>query len=238
MATDLQEKQKERAKLGEESLAKSRAQGKPGEKQPAYEDNRVAIEDAIKQVDETLDTLKADTKKSSAERSKESGNPNPVPPEERTLEDTTQSLSGVNAAAGHLSAARTAMTTQNETDALLRSDPRYERDLKVQELALAGKLGAVPQPGVMTTEQQAEDDMKRLEAAEQSPNPNVTMKPKDMTQEDEETARLDKQAKEANLIPPIDKAGQVRPGTSEYKSPVVSTPTKEADKPNEPNKIT
>lgn len=122
----------------------------------------------------------------SAKRSQKTGNDYPVAPEDRTL--AAENRSNLDAAAGHLAAATAALTTHDQAEERLNSDPRRERDLKVQELGMQGKLGAVPPSefeqdirGVedvdsapATTDEQVADDTKRLEQAENSTNSGVT----------------------------------------------------------------
>lgn len=218
----------ERAEAGKELLAQQRAQGAPGEKQPEHKDNRLSAEDTLKELDKLQEKIAVPTKESSAKRSQESGNPNPTPPQERKREYAgDQNLALANAAAQQVSGARTQLTAQLEADARLTSDPRYERDQKIFEMGRQGTLQYVPpseaeaiaesaRAGVppeaaqaipRTPEEQAADDMKRLEQAEKTA----------------EQVR----GSAAAAATRADEKGTIRPGQSEYRSPEKPAPEPE-----------
>lgn len=172
---------------GEQIIRDQQAKGEPGQKQPAHKDHRVRAEEAVKAIEEVEKKYAAETYGPSDERAKQPGNLNPIPPHERTLARGPQATAPIDAAAGHLSAARTAITQQYESEARLKSDPRHERDQKIYELGQQGKLGFVPPseaevaaqaaksglpPEVAdrlpkTPQEQAEQDMVRLNKAEE-----------------------------------------------------------------------
>lgn len=114
------------------------------------------------------------------------GNAHTIPPEKRTLPPGPQQLAQVDSAYHHASAAEASATMHERSQALIESDPRHERDQKVFELGKQGKLPLVPpteaekitlaaRTGVpaeaasqipSTPQEQVEQDMPRLEAAE------------------------------------------------------------------------
>ena len=238
-----------RAELGKGILEKNRAQGKPGTKQPVREDNPNENEETVSAINELLEGIAVPTKKSSAEKSKESGNLNETPPEERTLsQENIAKTQHLSAAAGHLAAAKVALETQAVSDARLLSDPRYERDQKILELAQTGKLGFVPPapeeiaaqnatlpPAVLrempkTVEEQVERDMERLNIAEERAkdadvllNPTVSI--------DEKNAALRREVTDRQLAsvpstvnPATTKEGQVRESAQGQEANTVRDP--------------
>ena len=159
----------ERAKQGEEILGSRVARGEPGTKQPAHDDPRLSASKTVEKLDEIVKQFEGETYGSSLQRSQETGNLNPVKPEDRTVSRGPQVLAGAATAAGAIGAARDALVTQLESDARITADPRYERDQKVFELGQAGKLALVTPLEGKTAEEQVAEDMPRLEAAERRP---------------------------------------------------------------------
>jgi hypothetical protein len=139
-------------------------------------------------------------RESSAARSQRPGNELSTPPHERHVGDLDRTTSLAATAAHMLSGAVSQARADATAQARLEADPRYERDLKVFELGQRGKLSAVPpteaevatsveRAGISadiaekiptTAQEQVEQDMPRLEAAENA-NPGVTVSPTGVT---------------------------------------------------------
>ena len=178
-----------RAEEGNKILGSTYAKGEPGEKQPAHNTAVQSAKETVEQIEKIQEQFSGETYKSSAERSKQSGNLNEVPPHERTMSRGPQILAAADQAAGALGAARDAITNQLVADARIASDPRYERDQLVYELGATGKLAGIkPAPaeaamasikaGVppevqelvpKTAEEQVAQDMPRLEEQKEKP---------------------------------------------------------------------
>jgi hypothetical protein len=177
----------ERAERGKEILESQKATGDPGTAQPKERQERdlKSVADDIEKIQEQT---RAETREGSAKRAEAHSGNHEVPPAERSPAYAGDQITAqAAAAAGHLSAARTALDTQLTSDARLTSDPRYERDQKVFEMGRTGQLGAVPPseaeqaalaaragvPGEAidklpdTTEEQVADDLRRLEEGKQ-----------------------------------------------------------------------
>lgn len=116
----------------------------PRNDEKGTKDNRPTVDQVVSRIDSLREETQAETMKSSFQRAQESGNPHPVAPEDRLPDSGPQNRAAIDAAAGHLEAARTAALTQDETEKRLKSDPRYERDQKVFELARTGAIANVP----------------------------------------------------------------------------------------------
>jgi hypothetical protein len=185
----------ERAEVGKEILGSRVAQGEPGTPQPKHTTGLEGTQDAVDQLASLADEISPnEVYASSAERAEQSGNPNGPAHERDFVSDSPASKQPYNDAVGHIAAARTALEQGATADARLLSDPRYENDQKIFELGQAGKLrsGVADPEGLVaqgivsadvaetlpsTTVEQAEEDKKKLEDAENSGvvlNPNVT----------------------------------------------------------------
>lgn len=174
---------RQREKLGE----------KGGQQSDTGEKRKEQAKKQEEQARETLDKLEdaaqssaTPTYKPSAERSKESGNPHPIKPEDRVPTIGLAYTASADSAAGAIGAARAQLEGQLEADKRIQSDPRWERDQKVFEMGQKGQLGLVPpseaevaaqavrggMPSAVaeklptTPEEQAADDMERLEKGE------------------------------------------------------------------------
>jgi hypothetical protein len=184
---------RQRAKEGQEMLGSRVAQGEPGQKQPAHDDPRLSASKTVEKLNEIVKDFEAETYEASDKRSQSGGNLNPIPPHERSISRGPQVLAAAATAAGAIGAARDSLTQQLEADARLVSDPRYERDQKVYELGVQGKLaGIAPAPAEAaaqvartglppeiaklvpkTPEEEVEQDMPRLEEVEERPQAGV-----------------------------------------------------------------
>jgi hypothetical protein len=182
-----------RAEAGKEILGAQVATGDPGQKQPAHDDPSLSASKTVKKLDEIVKQFEAPTIESSAKRSQTAGNSHPIPPHERRIQGGDQVLQAAGTAAAAIGTARDQLTRQLEADARLVSDPRYERDQKVYELGVQGKLvGIAPSPAEAaaqaarsglppevaeltpkTPEEQIAQDLPRLEEVENRPNANV-----------------------------------------------------------------
>lgn len=211
------EKLAKSAKADENVNVATGARGKPGEKQPAHEPSTLQIDPKM---NEQLKKIEADlnvpTKESSAARSQKDGNDNETPPHERSIANQlgTAADSLAVTAAGGIAAARANLEASATSEARLKSDPRYERDLKVLELAKQGKLGLVPpsesellarsgdnvaavEAIPHTPQEQVADDMRRLEAAETATTGAVPSQTQDNTAKTDASNTRD--AKQSNI---------------------------------------
>lgn len=184
----------ERAEAGKEILGTRVATGEPGQKQPAHDDPRLSASKTVEKLDEIVKQFEAETYGPSDKRSRETGNLNKIPPHERSISRGPQVLAAAATAAGAIGAARDHLTSQLEADARLVSDPRYERDQKVYELGVTGKLAGIepspaeaaaaaaraglpPEVAELTPkspEEQIAQDMPRLEKVEERANVAAT----------------------------------------------------------------
>lgn len=187
--------ERERTEAGRAILDRQRAQGEPGTKQPAHENPAREAERTIQALDELRTDLGVETMGPSKERAKQPGNPHPIAPQDRLPAAGPAQTAAADIAAGHISAAQTAIETQLTSEARIKSDPRHERDQKVYELGQTGKLGLVPPteaevaataqragltPEVAdkipkTAEEQVAEDTKRLSIAEERAQTGATM---------------------------------------------------------------
>jgi hypothetical protein len=183
----------ERAQEGKEILGARVATGEPGQKQPKHDDPNLSASKTVEKLNDIVKQFEAPTYGPSDKRAQESGNPHPVAPEDRSIQGGDQVLQAAGTAAAAIGTARDHLTRQLEADARLVSDPRYERDQKVYELGVQGKLdGIAPAPAEAaaqaaraglppevaeltpkTPEEQVAQDMPRLEEVEARPNANV-----------------------------------------------------------------
>lgn len=158
----------------------------PGEKQPDHAGASERAQQTLNKLSDMRTDLATDTMKPSKERAQESGNPNKTPPHERTPAPGPAQTAAADIAASHLAAAESAIIAHETAEELLNRDPRRERDQKVYEMAVTGKIGLVPpseaekaaaaaKAGVpeevadkipRTAEEQVEEDMARLAEGE------------------------------------------------------------------------
>ncbi len=149
------------------------------QKQPAHED----AQEAAKRTIEKLNKITKDLDPGEARGPSHDRKNNPTPPEDRVAGPGPAATAALDAASGAVAAAGANLQAQERSDALLKSDPRYERDQKVYEMGQTGKLGYVPlspaevaasgvSPEVLkelpkNAQEQADQDMGRLEQGEQ-----------------------------------------------------------------------
>jgi hypothetical protein len=179
---------------GQKAQTEPKAPLQPGEKQPAHNEPQQVREQTLDALRDMQDNMQVETYGPSGDRAKQPGNLNETPPHERLPASGPAITSAAQIAAGHIAAATTAIELQETSDRLLKSDPRYERDQKVFEMGQRGKLGLVPpseaEQAVMAqragisadaadkiptnAEEQVEEDMQRLNVAEEREQSGVT----------------------------------------------------------------
>lgn len=179
-----------------EASSQDRKNLQPGQKQPAHRSGSDLLEEGVSRITEVTKTFESEAKKPHSERT--GADNNPTPPHERNMANAgPAATAALDSVAQSTRNAIESLRNHEESEARIKSDPRWERDQKVFEMGRAGKLGAVPpaeeeiaamasRAGVpeevieampKTPEEQAARDMERLRAAEEKTATGTTAAP-------------------------------------------------------------
>ena len=182
MATATEKKEDKKQEQKEvEKKDKKQEKNQDDSKQKRNEENK----EMIKKLDELQTTHSEEPRASAAARFESKSGNNPTPPEERTQAESFATTAS-SSVGGAIAGAKAILEREIETQKRIESDPRYERDQKIFELAQTGKLSLVApseaekaatlaRSGLSeeaqekipkTAEEQVAEDMERLNAAE------------------------------------------------------------------------